>query len=80
MDAVITEGLPGTGLWAVDPNHSSIRFRLRHHAVATFSAGFSELSGSYDADAGKLLGEVTTASVQVPIEAFATTSSTRRLF
>jgi polyisoprenoid-binding protein YceI len=68
MSTTTVQGLPRTGVWNIDPVHSTARFAVRHHAVATFRAGFGELSGSYDADAGKLVGEVTVASVQVPMD------------
>jgi polyisoprenoid-binding protein YceI len=58
MNAVAVQTLPITGLWTIDSAHSTARFSVRHHAVATFRGGFSAVSGSYDADAGVLSGEV----------------------
>ncbi len=58
--------LPATGLWSIDPMHSTVRFGLRHHAVATFRAGLSPVTGSYDAGGGTLAGEVRADALLVP--------------
>jgi polyisoprenoid-binding protein YceI len=61
--------LPSTAIWNIDSRHSTARFSVRHHAVASFRAGFAPVSGSYDAEAGTLTGEVRIDAVQVPVEA-----------
>jgi polyisoprenoid-binding protein YceI len=58
MSSLTVQALPATGLWNIDSNHSSARFSVRHHAVATFRGGFSDITGSYDAETGRLIGEV----------------------
>jgi len=58
--------LPTAGLWTIDPRHSTVRFSVRHHAVATFRAGFSPVTGAYDAAAGTLSGEVPVDGLLVP--------------
>ena len=35
--------LPTTGTWSVDPIHSTARFAITHHAIATFRAGFDSI-------------------------------------
>lgn len=52
------------GRWAVDPVHSSIGFSVGH-LVATFRAGFADVTGGYDADAGVLRGAVPVSSIDV---------------
>jgi polyisoprenoid-binding protein YceI len=63
----LTDGLPVTGAWAVDPRHSAVGFKVKHHAVATFGGRFAEVQGAYDASTGTLSGSARTDSVQVPI-------------
>ena len=58
-----TSTLPTTRVWTVDARHSTVGFRVKHHAVGTFRAWFSEFEGQYDAEAGKLTGSAQTASV-----------------
>jgi polyisoprenoid-binding protein YceI len=58
MSSLTVQGLPTTGLWDVDSAHSTARFSVRHHAVATFRGGFSAIAGHYDAEVGRLVGEV----------------------
>lgn len=57
-------GLPTTRTWMVDPRHSSIGFAVKHHAVATFRAGFAEFEGAYDGATRTFSGTVQAASVQ----------------
>ena len=45
---------PTTTIWQIDPVHSTIRFGVTHHAIATFRGGFIGVTGSYDG--GKCLG------------------------
>ena len=59
--------VPTTGRWNIDQIHSTALFSIRHHGVSTFRAGFSEISGAYDADAGELIGEVKVANIQAPV-------------
>jgi polyisoprenoid-binding protein YceI len=56
--------LPETGIWELDPRHSSVRFKVVHHAVTTFRSGFGEFQGQYDAEARKLTGSAKVESVQ----------------
>jgi polyisoprenoid-binding protein YceI len=56
--------LPTTGVWDVDPRHSSVRFRVVHHSVATFRSAFGEFAGRFDAAAGTLTGSARVESVQ----------------
>jgi polyisoprenoid-binding protein YceI len=58
MSATLPAALPTTGTWSVDPIHSSVRFSITHHAIATFRAGFDDVSGAFDADSGVLSGSV----------------------
>ena len=58
---------PVTGTWSIDPIHSSVGFAVKH-VVAKFRAGFSEVAGSYDADAGVLRGSVPVASLDIAME------------
>ena len=57
------ESLPQTGVWKIDSLHSTVNFSVRHHAVATFRSGFTNVSGSYDADQGDIAGEVAVADI-----------------
>ena len=63
------ELLPATRAWVVDPLHSSVRFAVRHHAVATYRAGFAEFEARYDGEARTLAGSVDVGSVQVAFTA-----------
>jgi polyisoprenoid-binding protein YceI len=65
MSATATEALPTTGLWTIDSAHSTVNFSVIHHAVASFRSGFVGISGAYDADAGKLTGEVRADSITI---------------
>jgi len=69
MSTLATEVLPQTGRWEVDARHSTMRFSVRHHAVASFRASFYPVTGIFDADARTLSGEVRLDDLQVPIEA-----------
>jgi polyisoprenoid-binding protein YceI len=57
------DSLPETGVWKIDSLHSTVNFSVRHHAVATFRSGFTNVSGSYDAGEGEIAGEVAVADV-----------------
>jgi polyisoprenoid-binding protein YceI len=57
------ESLPETGVWKIDSLHSTVNFSVRHHAVATFRSGFTNISGSFDAGEGEIAGEVAVADV-----------------
>jgi polyisoprenoid-binding protein YceI len=63
----ITATTPVTGTWTIDPIHSSVGFTVKH-VVAKFRAGFAEVSGSYDADAGVLRGSAPAASLDIAME------------
>jgi polyisoprenoid-binding protein YceI len=60
-----TGRLPATGVWTIDPLHSTAGFRIRHHAVASFRTRFADLEGTYDAATRTLRGSVGVESVQV---------------
>ncbi|HEX4035699.1 MAG TPA: YceI family protein [Solirubrobacteraceae bacterium] len=72
MSTIAVGVLPETGLWEVNGRHSTMRFSVRHHAVASFRASFYPLSGRYDAATRTLSGEVRLDDLQVPIEALRT--------
>ena len=57
--------LPTTGTWSVDPIHSTARFGITHHAIATFRAGFDSISGTFDAERGVLSGSVPVENVDL---------------
>jgi len=65
----VKEAFPTTGTWEIDKTHSTVRFSLRHHAVAEFRMGFAQVSGTFDAEAGSLAGSVMTHQVQAPVNA-----------
>jgi polyisoprenoid-binding protein YceI len=65
MSATLPASLPSTGTWTVDPIHSTARFSIVHHAIATFRAGFTEISGAYDATAGTLTGSVQVQNIDL---------------
>jgi polyisoprenoid-binding protein YceI len=58
------QGLPTTGTWEVDANHSSVNFRIIHHGVSTFRCSFKDFRGVFDADADVITGAVVVESVQ----------------
>ncbi len=58
---------PVTGIWSIDPVHSSVDFTVKH-VVSKFRAGFGEVAGSYDADAGILRGSAPVASLDIAME------------
>jgi polyisoprenoid-binding protein YceI len=68
MSLETLEVLPATGLWTIDPIHSTVRFGVRHHAVATFRSGFTGVTGSYDAATGTLAGEVRVDAIDLGVE------------
>ena len=41
VEAFETGQLPATSTWTVDPMHSTVGFKVTHHAVATFGGRFS---------------------------------------
>jgi polyisoprenoid-binding protein YceI len=66
MSSLTAPPIAVTGLWTIDSAHSAVRFSVRHHAVSTFRAGFSAITGSYDADAGVLSGTVHVDHAELP--------------
>lgn len=62
--ATIAQGLPTAGTWAVDPNHSTVGFRIIHHGISTFRCGFKDFEGRFDAEADAITGAVKVESVQ----------------
>jgi polyisoprenoid-binding protein YceI len=65
MSATLPAILPTTGTWSVDPIHSTVRFRITHHAIATFRAGFDSISGAFDAESGVLSGSVPVENIDL---------------
>ncbi len=66
MTTETVQSLPATGVWTIDPIHSTVRFSIRHHAVATFRGSLSPITGAYDGAAGRLAGEVRTDALVLP--------------
>jgi len=64
-----TATAPLTGIWTIDPIHSSVAFTVKH-LVAKFRSGFTTIEGAYDADAGVLKGSVPVDSIDVSQEDF----------
>ena len=58
------QGLPATGTWEVDANHSTVSFRIIHHGVSTFRCAFNDFEGRFDAEADAVTGAVKVESVQ----------------
>lgn len=56
-----------TGMWTVDPAHSSVEFRIKHLMVSTVRGRFGEFEGTIEAAAdyhdSKVRGTVKTASI-----------------
>lgn len=46
-----------SGIYELDPNHSSIQFAVRHMKVSTFRASFGDINGRLVADDGDLVLE-----------------------
>jgi polyisoprenoid-binding protein YceI len=60
---IADHGLP-TGDWRVDTVHSTARFSVSHHRVATFRGGFRDISG--ELASGVLAGSVRVGSIELP--------------
>ncbi len=56
--------IPDTGTWRIDSVHSTAHFAVTHHVVATFRAGFRDVSGALED--GVLSGSVKAASIDLP--------------
>jgi polyisoprenoid-binding protein YceI len=65
MSTTLPAALPTTGTWSVDPIHSTVRFSITHHAIATFRAGFDSISGGFDAESGVLSGSVPVENIDL---------------
>ena len=65
---VVASSLPETGVWSIDSVHSSVRFSVRHHAVAHFRSSFSGIVGAYDAATTSLSGEVDVTNLDLNVE------------
>jgi polyisoprenoid-binding protein YceI len=63
MSATTVDTLPAAGVWSIDSAHSTANFSVRHHAVATFRSSFTNITGAYDGDAGRLTGRVEVADI-----------------
>lgn len=68
MSTSTVDALPTVGKWEIDSRHSTMRFSVRHHAVASFRASFYPITGSFDAERRTLVGQVRIEDIQVPIE------------
>jgi polyisoprenoid-binding protein YceI len=66
MSVVTLQPLPTTGLWTIDSGHSTVRFGVRHHAVASFRGAFAGVVGAFDASVATLTGEVVVANAVLP--------------
>jgi polyisoprenoid-binding protein YceI len=58
------QGLPTTGVWDVEPHHSSVNFRIVHHGISTFRCRFETFEARFDAEADAFSGSVSVDSVQ----------------
>ncbi|HEX4110425.1 MAG TPA: YceI family protein [Solirubrobacteraceae bacterium] len=58
MTLTLTADLPETATWEIDPIHSTARFGIRHHGIASFRGGFTGVSGAYDGAGQVLSGSV----------------------
>jgi polyisoprenoid-binding protein YceI len=56
-----------TGIWSIDPAHSSVEFRVKHMMVSTVRGHFDEFEGTIEASPdyhdSKVRGSVKTASI-----------------
>jgi polyisoprenoid-binding protein YceI len=59
-----TGAIPTTGTWRIDSVHSAASFTVTHNVVATFRAGFRDISGHLED--GVLEGTVATDSLELP--------------
>ncbi|HEX3802390.1 MAG TPA: YceI family protein [Solirubrobacteraceae bacterium] len=57
------DSMPETGMWSIDSAHSTVSFKVRHHAVATFRSSFTNVSGAYDGAERQLTGEVQVSDI-----------------
>jgi polyisoprenoid-binding protein YceI len=64
MSTTATTPLP-TGRWTIDPVHSSASFRVKHLGTTNFKAGFGEIEGVVDGDAGRIEGAVKVESIDI---------------
>lgn len=64
-----TATTPVTGTWTIDPVHSSVGFSVKH-IVSRFRAGFEQVQGTFDGDAGVLTGSAPVDSIDVRNEDF----------
>ncbi len=64
-----TTTTPVTGTWTIDPVHSSVGFAVKH-IVSRFRAGFEQVEGTFDGDAGVLTGAAPVTSIDVKNEDF----------
>lgn len=52
----MSDTIPTTGSWQIDPIHSTVTFTVAHNVVATFRAGFNGITGGLED--GVLAGSV----------------------
>ena len=67
MSLTTAPALPQIGTWQIDAVHSTIRFGITHHAIATYRGGFTGVTGSYDATAGVLTGSVAIDNIDLQL-------------
>jgi len=65
MTMTLATDLPETATWEIDPIHSTARFTIRHHAIATFRGGFTDVNGTYDGAGEVLSGSVRTDDIDL---------------
>jgi polyisoprenoid-binding protein YceI len=63
MSTTTARTLPTTAVWNIDSVHSSVSFAVRHHVVTTFCSTFTNITGFYDGDEGRLSGHVDAADI-----------------
>jgi polyisoprenoid-binding protein YceI len=65
MSLTTAPALPEIGTWQIDAVHSTIRFGITHHGIATFRGGFTGVAGSYDGASGVLSGSVAVDNIDL---------------
>lgn len=63
MSAIATTKLP-TGIWEIDPIHSSIGFGVKHLGVSTFRGDFKHAAGTLATDSGAITSIEGTVKVE----------------
>jgi polyisoprenoid-binding protein YceI len=68
LSTTAASAFPTMGIWDIAPDYSVTLFTIRHHGWATFRGGFSNVTGVFDADAGRLSGEVQVADIRTALD------------